>query len=284
VRRVAILFLLTAGFCEAAAGSAELLIEPPALRANLGRKKLVLLDVRSLAACRAGYIPGALHADHAESKKLAAAPHAFEDAAGWSKRIGGLGISNDKRVVIYDADTSKMAARIWFLLNYWSVKDVRVLNGGLKAWQAEGFPIETKAAVAVEIPFKAVARPTIRITEAKLCRIVGSPRVQLIDTRSEAEYKGTLKLAKRGGHIPGAIHLEWTRCIDETGRFKPVDELKSIFAAAWLKPDKPVTTYCQSGGRASHVLFALKLAGFKNAQNYYASWQEWGNDKAAPIK
>src|SRR5262249_32147583 len=105
-----------------------------------------------------------------------------------------------------------------------------------------------------------------------------------IDARSEGEYCGETKNAKRGGAIPGAVHLEWSDLIDKkTQKFKSPEELTKLFKDAGIDLKRPTVTYCQSGGRAAVMAFGLELMGARNVRNYYRSWSEWGNDENTPI-
>src|SRR5262249_509141 len=110
-------------------------------------------------------------------------------------------------------------------------------------------------------------------------------KLQIVDARSEKEYCGVEKLTnKRAGAIPGARQLEWVDLLDqEAYRFKPAAELRRLFEQAGISLDKPTTTYCQSGGRASVLAFGLELMGAKDVSNYYSSWNEWGNTDDTPV-
>ena len=95
---------------------------------------------------------------------------------------------------------------------------------------------------------------------------------------------GVADTAKRNGTIPGATHLDWTDLIDaKTKRYKTAEELSALFKAKGIDPAKPAVTYCQSGGRASVMAFALELMGGRPAANYYRSWSEWGNADDTPV-
>ena len=106
---------------------------------------------------------------------------------------------------------------------------------------------------------------------------------QIIDARSGKEFCGEDKRAKRGGAIPAAKHLEWSDLLDKDGRFKSADELAKLFKEHEISVKEPAVTYCQSGGRAAVMAFALELMGAKDVRNYYRSWSEWGNDPDTPV-
>ncbi len=262
---------------------AELLVEPSELAAALDQQRLVVLDARDQAVYRQGHVPGARWVDHAQWAK---AFTESQDAAAWSQRIGALGIGQDSRVVVYDASQAKDAARIWWILRYWGVSDVRLLNGGWVGWEAGDFPVEQTEPTSESAKFEAVAVPDRLATQASLLDALAAGSLQIVDARSEGEYCGTEPLKNtRGGSIPGAKHLEWADLVDEqTHRFKPPAELQRIFAVAGIEPQRPTATYCQSGGRASVMAFALELMGGGAVQNYYRSWAEWGNSQETPIQ
>jgi thiosulfate/3-mercaptopyruvate sulfurtransferase len=262
---------------------AELLVEPAELAAAGDNSTWVVLDARAEAAYRQGHVPGARWVDHAQWSKTFAAG---QDAADWSQRIGALGLSQDSRVVVYDASQFKDAARIWWILRYWGVNDVRLLNGGWTGWQAGAFPIEQAELAYQPTEFNAVAAAKRLATQGSLLNSLAPGSLQIVDARSEGEYCGTSALKNaRAGAIPGAKHLEWADLVDaQTHRFKPAAELRQLFAAAGIDPQRPTATYCQSGGRASVMAFALELMGGKQVQNYYRSWAEWGNSPNTPVE
>jgi thiosulfate/3-mercaptopyruvate sulfurtransferase len=257
----------------------ELLVEPSELPKP---GAVVILDARERPKYDAGHVPGAVWVDHAAWAK------AFgdgTDAAGWGERIGALGITPTTRVVAYDDNFSREAARVWWVLRYWGVADVRVFNGGWKAWTADGRPVETATMTPTAVPFEAKPRRDRLATKESLLRSLDGRTLQIVDARSEGEYCGTDKLTnKRAGAVPGAVQLEWIDLIDKsTHRFKSADELAALFAAAGIKHDRPTATHCQSGGRASVMAFGLELMGATDVSNYYKSWSEWGNADDTPV-
>ena len=187
--------------------------------------------------------------------------------------------------MVYDDNLSKDAARIWYVLRYWGFDDVRVLNGGWKAWLAAGGkPGKDTPAPEPTNTLKLKPEPERLATKAQVLDLLKGKPPQIVDARSEGEFCGTEETAKRNGAIPGALHLEWSDTLDkDTGKFKSADELATLFEKAGIDPAKPSVTYCQSGGRAAVLAFTLELMGGKDVRNYYRSWSEWSNDPDTPV-
>ncbi len=268
----------------AAAGYAkpELLVEASDLMKLPTKRMIRVLDARGKGKYLDGHVPGAVWVD---------APvwaHAFatgQDPAKWEQIIAPLGVTPADTIVIYDDNQSKDAARIWYILRYWGFDDVRLLNGGWKAWQATGAEPQKGPPVVQAIKDLTLKPEPERLaTKAQLLDLLKNKPPQIVDARSEGEYCGTEETAKRNGSIPGAAHLEWSDTLDaKTGRFKNADGLAKLFEKAGVDPTKPAVTYCQSGGRAAVLAFVLELMGGKDVRNYYRSWSEWGNDATTPI-
>ena len=259
-----------------------LLVEPADLAKPDVAKTFVILDAREKAKYEAGHIPGSIWVDHAAWAK------AFGDgdhANAWSKRIGELGIAVNAKVVVLD-DSTKDAARIWWILKYWGVADVRLLNGGWKGWTAAKLEVtKEKSADPRGVKFNAVSQAERLATKDYLLKAIDGGKLQIVDARSENEFCGTEKMNnKKASAMPGAKQLEWTDLLDaKTQQFKPANDLKKLFADAGIALDKPSATHCQSGGRASVMAFGMELMGTKEVRNYYKSWGEWGNADDTPI-
>ena len=277
--------MLLASACGSRAGDyprPDLLVEPSALAKPETLKGFVVLDARTKAKYEAGHVPGARWVDHAVWAK------SFGDgqnAAAWSKRIGSLGLTAHSRVVVYDDSHSKDAARVWWILRYWGVKDVRLQNGGWVGWEKDKNPTEKTAPDVTAAEFKAVAAPERMATKGELLKSLTNGTLQIVDARSEGEFCGIDAMKnKRAGAVPGAKQLEWIDLLDrDTHRFKSPDELKTLVAGAGIKLDQPTATHCQSGGRAAVMAYGLELMGAKDVRNYYKSWSEWGNEDDTPV-
>jgi thiosulfate/3-mercaptopyruvate sulfurtransferase len=113
---------------------------------------------------------------------------------------------------------------------------------------------------------------------------LGSKDAVILDTRTDGEYCGTTVRAKRGGAIPGAVHIEWTHNLTPAGDFKPASALRAMYERAGVTPDREVIAYCQGGYRAAHSYVALRLLGYPRVKSYVGSWKEWGDREDLPIE
>jgi thiosulfate/3-mercaptopyruvate sulfurtransferase len=242
----------------------------------------VVFDARSAEQYKKEHIRGARWIDHEKWSK------AFEDGqdqSGWSERIGSLGISPSTKVVVYDDVGMKDAARIWWILRYWGVQDVRLLNGGWKTWKARGLPTTAEVPTVARAEFQAMPHAGRLATKGQVLDSLKDRSLQIVDARSEKEFCGVdQQKNKRAGAIPGAKNLEWSDLVDQkTHRFKSPHELARLFKEAGIDLQRPTATHCQSGGRASVMAFGMELMGGNDVRNYYRSWGEWGNLEDTPI-
>jgi len=260
---------------------ADLLMEASELANAPVARRDHILDARPHDAYVRGHIPHAIWVDESAWAKAFAAGQKLAD---WQKRVGALGISEDTPTVVYGTGSTPDGARIWWILHYWGVQDVRLLDGGWYAWTAGHHPISTEETEPSAVTAQLSAHPDRLATKDQVLAALDKHGFQILDARSEGEYCGSRKMARRGGAIPGATHLEWTQVIDpKTHRFRSADELAAIFHRAHVDLDGIAVTHCQSGGRAAVLAFALELMGGKHVRNYYRGWSEWGNDVHTPI-
>ena len=262
----------------------SLLIEPGELNQFLHKEQLapIVLDARSKAQYDAGHIDGAVWVNHDLWNKTFAAN---QDPKQWSKLIGQLAIDKNKTVVIYDDAMAKDSARIWWILRYWGISDVRLLNGGWHGWNEAKLPVSKVATEPKSIAITLPRPQTARLADKERMLGLVKAKAQIVDARSSKEFCGDTKLAKKGGSIPGAINIEWTEALDpKTQRFKSKEELKEIFKKAGIDLTKQIVTHCQSGGRSSVMAFTLEWMGATDVINYYRGWSEWGNAADTPIR
>lgn len=251
----------------------------------------LLVDVRwrpggppARTAYLAGHLPGAVFADldrDLAGPAGAAGRHplpASEDAQAAMRR---LGVSAGRPVVVYDDVDSSIAARAWWLLRYLGHDDVRVLDGGYRAWVDAGLPVATGEVPAQPGDF--VARPGgMPVLDADAAAVMAREHV-LLDARAGERYRGeTEPLDPVAGHIPGARNAPTTGNVDEAGRFLPASALSRRFADLGVASDGAVGVYCGSGVTATQLVLALEVIGVPAAL-YVGSWSNWVSDPARPV-
>jgi thiosulfate/3-mercaptopyruvate sulfurtransferase len=259
----------------------EMLVEVAELSDPAKASQFRILDARARDHYAKGHIPGAVWVDQGLwGKKLGNG----QDMATWSGLIGALGIGESTKVVVYDEGYPKDAARIWWILRYWGIHDVRLLNGGWAAWEAASAKTSTEIPkVKAEQP-KLQARPERLATKQGILEVLKGTKPQIVDARSQREFRGETASAKKNGAIPGAMNTEAVKLLDSsTWRFKDAPELAGLFEEKGIDLQKPTITHCYSGGRSSIMAFALELMGAKDVRNYYSSWHEWGNADDTPV-
>jgi thiosulfate/3-mercaptopyruvate sulfurtransferase len=227
------------------------------------------------------HIPGAVFFDvDAVSDHSNPLPHMFPSAEQFGRDIGALGVSNDDTVVIYDAGGWVAGPRAWWMFLSYGHDKVRVLDGGLKKWRAEGRPIDGGEVTAKPATFKATydAR-RVRSVEQMIAN-VDSRAEQVIDARAVERFEGRVPEPRpglRAGHIPGARNVPYGNLFDSTtGAMKALDELRKAFSGAGIDVSRPIVTSCGSGVSAAVLTLALYRLGVTESALYDGSWSEWG--------
>ena len=262
-----------------------LLITADALKAELGSPALCIIDTRPAEDYAQGHIPGATHFDLFGLSLVDTSDAPLNSFMFMIHHVLELrGVSGDKKVVFYEDNSGMRAARgVWFL-EYFGHPNAKMLDGGMRAWQAASAPVTTDATAPKSAKFTVAQRRDVLATADDVLTSLNGNDVAILDTRSEGEHFGTLVRAARGGAIPGSIHIEWTDNLAADGRFKSNDELKAMYEQAGITPGKEVFSYCQGGYRAAHSYIALRLIGFPRVRNYIGSWKEWGDRTDLPIE
>jgi thiosulfate/3-mercaptopyruvate sulfurtransferase len=205
------------------------------------------------------------------------------------------GIDDDTLIVLYGDNNNWFAAWAYWQLRYQGLDNVRLLDGGRVKVEADGLPLVTDqpshAPGSITLPQE--TREELRAYRQQVIDGIGSPERSLVDVRSPEEYRGELsapahlpqEAAQRRGHIPGAVNVPWSQAVAEDGTFRPIEQLRELYAAKGVDGDGEVVAYCRIGERSSHTWFVLhELLGYDNVRNYDGSWTEYGSLVGVPIE
>ncbi len=241
------------------------------------------LPVNGRANFEGGHIPSSgfadLMGDLAEPDSLLMyalpSPEEFCDA------MGALGVGDGSRVVLYDGYNSVWAARVWWMLRWVGFDQAALLDGGMKAWIAEERPLSTEPASRKAKKLTPRPRPELIADRDEVFAAIKDDAVSLIDTMPEFHYQGKMALYDRPGHIPSAINISAMALLDESGRYRPHDELAALFTG---DREGRAIAYCGGGIAASSCAFIMTRLGFTDVAVYTASLQEWAADPANPLE
>ena len=234
------------------------------------------------------HIPGAVFFDiDAIADRATSLPHMLPSEADFGRAVGALGLGNGDRIVVYDSRGVISAARVWWTFRAFGHDTVSVLDGGLRAWLAEGRPVESGAPTTRPQRFTAKLRPELVRTLEQVRANLASHHEQVLDARSRGRFAGTEPEARagvRGGHIPGSLNLPYETLYRPDATLRPMDELRCAFEEAGIVPGKPVVTSCGSGVTASVLALGLHLVGHEQVAVYDGSWTEWGGRVDTPVE
>lgn len=270
----------------------ERLVSTAWLEAHLDTPGLVIVESdEDVLLYETGHIPGAVKVDwHTELNDPVVRD--YVDGAGFARLMSAKGIARDATVVIYGDRSNWWASYALWVFTLFGHADVRLLDGGRDRWVAEGRPMTTETPAPAAVDYPVVERDDSGVRAFKE-DVLAHLRKPLIDVRSLEEYTGERthmpsypqEGALRGGHIPTAASVPWSRAANDDGTFRSADELSAIYRdEAGIADADDVITYCRIGERSSHTWFVLAhLLGVPHVRNYDGSWTEWGSAVRVPI-
>lgn len=271
------------------AGFEEFFVSTDWLAKNRGH--VVVVDVRKEPFYLLGHIDGALHAPRESFLETRRQVKSLvPSAAAMTATLQRLGVTPETTIIAYAEDDNPYAARFVWTLRYHGHEKSYVLDGGYDKWSAEDRDtslLPTTAPPPTEYKMAADAKCSdSRAVADDVYTRLQNPAVVIWDTRRESEFKGTEVRADRGGHIPGAVHLNWTELQKEVGGVKVLkgrEEIIALLNAHGVTPDKEIIAHCQTGIRSSYATLVLLGLGYESVKNYDGSWFEWANDQSLPI-
>jgi thiosulfate/3-mercaptopyruvate sulfurtransferase len=258
---------------------------------NLETPGVVFIEVdEDTTAYDGGHIPGAIKLDW---KKDLQDPvrRDFVNQEQFSQLLSERGVSNDDTIILYGGNNNWFAAYAYWYFKLYGHRDVKLLDGGRKKWELDARPYTKDLPQRARTSYQASAPDlSIRAFRDEVVQAIGQKN--LVDVRSPDEFAGRLlapahlpqEQSQRGGHIPTAINVPWSKAANEDGTFKSDEELAKIYGDAGLNGSKDTIAYCRIGERSSHTWFVLQeLLGHQNVKNYDGSWTEYGSLIGVPI-
>jgi thiosulfate/3-mercaptopyruvate sulfurtransferase len=281
----------------------SVLVSTDWLEAHLADAGLRLVDIRGKilppgvkprylpkrAEYEQAHVPGAVFVDWTRDIVDPSDPIPAQIAKpeAFAEKMGELGVGDETLVVAYDDYNHIFAGRLAWALRYYGHRAVRILDGGWSRWLAEGRPTTAAPPASGSAHFSSRSHPSLRTTADDVARALGRSDLLLIDARTPDQFAGSVSAARRGGHIPGARNVPYSRLVDaRTGTFLPNDELARAFNEAGIdvaRLPENVVVYCNGGVSCTVPLHALHMLGRDDVAVYDGSWNEWGDDDARPI-
>ena len=241
------------------------------------------------SAYAAGHIPGAVYAhldrDLSSPRTPRTGRHPLPDVQALAAKLGAWGIDGQTPVVAYDADNGMFASRLWWLLRWLGHDAIAVLNGGFKAWVADGLPTTKVLAAPAAKTFVPRPRAEMVVDTDDVARLIARLDWRVLDARAPERFRGAVEpIDPVAGHIPGALNHPFATNIDADGRFVSAQQLAANYTKSLdgVGADHCIAM-CGSGVTACHNLLAMEVAGLRGAKLYAGSWSEWITDPLRPV-
>jgi len=261
-------------------GNPNLVVLDCTVRVDMGQDGLKMSSGRT--DYEKGHIPGAGFADLLGDLADTERPikYAVPTPEQFASTMGAMGVGDDTQVVLYDSYQSVWAARVWWMLRWVGFDRAAILDGGLGAWTAEQRPLSTEPANHPAQQLTPAVRSELIADHDEVLAAIDNKAVWIIDALPEASFKGQMKMYGRPGHIPGATNIPQSSLLDESGRFRPHEQLVALFKG---DRNQRAITYCGGGIAASANAFIMTRLGFTDVAVYTASLQEWAADPSNPL-
>jgi thiosulfate/3-mercaptopyruvate sulfurtransferase len=270
----------------------DVLVDAEWVEAHNGDPGLVLVEVdEDTSAFAKGHIRNAVKIDW-KADLQDPVRRDFVDKAGFEALLSERGISNDDTVILYGGNNNWFAAYAYWYFKLYGHQNVKLLDGGRKKWELDSRELVTDVPKREATSYTAQEQDSsLRAFRDEVVAAIGQQN--LVDVRSPDEFAGRLlapahlpqESAQRGGHIPTAKNVPWSKAAEEDGTFKSDDALQALYSGAGVDFATDTIAYCRIGERSAHTWFVLhELLGQPNVKNYDGSWTEYGSLVGVPIK
>lgn len=264
----------------------DLFLAPRQLAELRAAENIQIVAVDTVDNFQQGHIPGALLVtkddfvtSQGDTRGL------LPDVNAVAQTLAGRGLDQDTHIIAYDNIGGPLAARLLYTLDIMGHEAFSILDGGLSAWQADNPALETGAVDPPMGNFSIQAIHQEYVADRQwIEQNLDNDAVQLLDVRSAEEFSGQDVRSACGGHIPGAINMDWQLFKTDNGQLKSLDTIRNMLAERGLDLDKEIVTYCQSHMRSAFVYLVLKALGVTQRRGYPGAWSDWGNAKNMPIE
>jgi thiosulfate/3-mercaptopyruvate sulfurtransferase len=265
-----------------------LIVDCEILQQHLADPDLLIVDLGKSETYRLYHIPGAVHLEtaHIVAQRTPVRGLLPDDRA-LETVFSSVGLTPDTHVVACDSEGGGWAGRLLWTLEAVGHRRVSMLNGGLPAWSNRGYPLSSEPTEVTPGEYRITQRNAGVIADSQyILEHLQDVDVQLLDARSAAEYSGEKKFAERGGHIPGAVNLDWLRCINRADNLclHPPERLQQLLDARHINRKSETIVYCQTHHRSALLYVVLKSLGYDKVRGYPGSWSDWGNNTALPVE
>lgn len=278
--------LIAGWLVSAAAFAAPPLLTPAELQARLSDPNVRVIDIRDEKTYATGHVPAAVNAPYAQWRGPATNPGELPALAKLTALVQGLGLTPETHAVVVssgaDATDFGASARVYWTLKVLGLKELSILNGGVKAWTQAGLPQRDDAVKVTASAFRPQLDATLIADKDEVARRVASGDATLVDARPPAFFSGETRApaAKVAGTLPGAVNVQHDRWFAPgSSTFVPADQARRILASSRIDPARDVVSFCNTGHWASTNWFALsEVLGHRNVKLYPGSMAEWSQD------
>ncbi len=265
-----------------------LILEPQQVNNLSSEENILIVDLCQAETYIKNHVPNAVYLEYNWIvTSLKPSMGLLPEIEQLAQILTAYGIDEHTHVIAYDDEGGGRACRFLWTLQCVGQQNLSLINGGLHAWSAEGLEMEQRIHFPTPLEHKRVINyDSSRIaSKNSILEHLNDTNTVILDTRSTPEFNGIKVFAARGGHIPGAVHYEWTNAMDQNNNLKLKDneQIKKDLAQLGVTPDKTIICHCQSHHRSAHTCIVLNSLGFNNVKGYPGSWSDWGNDPNTPI-